>query len=416
MSQQFGPAQNAGRARDDGPSPRLAHRLEIQAASIEEVLLQHLGAGQVLGGELRDEAHTRFEVDAPLPLQREELLELQEDLADNLNVPQVEINHERGRIFVDITQAQAPPVNLLELVEQLPAQNRRANGRGFSLPSPIATLGWAEDERPVQLNLADPDTGHVLIAGGRGAGKTSLLRSCAVSLALHSRQSQVQMLFIDPELPGRGGRGSGLHAMQYLPHVLSALITQPEDAAEVLAFLQEEMVHRRRNGVLLPRIVVFIDRLDALLEEGDGHIRRPLHRLLNDGAAAGIHLLLSTRKPQAQAISQLFSGRMLLRIVGQVDTEAEARAATGVSDSGAHKLLGRGDFLAWDGRSAVRFQAAYIDEYDLHLCLEQLHRDRPPALLARPANIRTHHTPTQNGAPSNNQIFRFDGHSVEWGE
>jgi S-DNA-T family DNA segregation ATPase FtsK/SpoIIIE len=54
-----------------------------------------------------------------------------------------------------------------------------------------------------------------------------------------------------------------------------------------------------------------------------------------------------------------------VRLVGAVASRDEARYATGVRDSGAEKLEGKGDFLLVAKGEAVRFQAAWLGPDDL---------------------------------------------------
>ena len=49
-----------------------------------------------------------------------------------------------------------------------------------------------------------------------------------------------------------------------------------------------------------------------------------------------------------------------VRLVGAVASKDEARYATGVADSGAEKLAGKGDFLLITRGEIVRFQAAWL--------------------------------------------------------
>ena len=49
-----------------------------------------------------------------------------------------------------------------------------------------------------------------------------------------------------------------------------------------------------------------------------------------------------------------------VRIVGAVNGKDEARYAAGISDSGAEKLNGKGDFLLVAKGETVRFQAAWL--------------------------------------------------------
>lgn len=54
-----------------------------------------------------------------------------------------------------------------------------------------------------------------------------------------------------------------------------------------------------------------------------------------------------------------------VRLVGSTARKDEARYATGVADSGAEKIEGRGDFLLATKGETVRFQSAWLGQEDL---------------------------------------------------
>ena len=56
-----------------------------------------------------------------------------------------------------------------------------------------------------------------------------------------------------------------------------------------------------------------------------------------------------------------------VRLVGTVASKDEARYASGITDSGAEKLEGKGDFLLVSKGDTVRFQAAWIGSADFRL-------------------------------------------------
>jgi S-DNA-T family DNA segregation ATPase FtsK/SpoIIIE len=61
-----------------------------------------------------------------------------------------------------------------------------------------------------------------------------------------------------------------------------------------------------------------------------------------------------------------------VRLVGTVASRDEARYATGLPDSGAEKLEGKGDFLLVSKGETVRFQAAWMGPNDLNVVLDTL--------------------------------------------
>lgn len=363
---------------------RIQHRLEVQSMGIERIFLRHNIPAEVRGGQV-NQTTTTYRLQTQLSSGLNRLRILANDLKLAFGASTVQIEQMGEEWEVEVANPETAPVALLDLLESLP-----------DLPPGVAALGLSEDTRPVLLNLFSEDTAHVLIMGGPQAGKTALLRTFALSLALTNKQSQIQLVLIEPTLSNIAIEqpSSSLAPLAYLPHVLSATITEQEDIIESLEFLIGEMTYRRKQSVALPRIIVFVDRLADLLEMGDKRIKDNLTQLLHTGARAGIHIVASTRRPEAHVIHDLLKTTAPVRIVGQVANETLAQSATGQADSQAEALLGQGDFLAVTGEATVRFQSAYIGDYDLHLCLDDLHRQRPPALVAQQFDPRPVLPPT----------------------
>lgn len=156
-------------------------------------------------------------------------------------------------------------------------------------------------------------------------------------------------------------------------------------------------------------MVVFIEDLATALEKGRRPFKKALLRLLEDGGRAGIHVIAATARPQALVLDSLLKSGLPVRISGRLADEGEAWAATGITQSGAGQLLGRGDFIAVVTGNVVRFQAAYIGDYDLHLCVDSLHRDRPPTIVAQPWDGRPR---LVSGLQNAAGTFYFDGRHI----
>ncbi|MDX1662535.1 MAG: FtsK/SpoIIIE domain-containing protein [Candidatus Promineifilaceae bacterium] len=270
--------------------------------------------------------------------------------------------------------APAAPVNLLDLLSVLPA-----------IPACTVTLGVADGAQPLLLDLQDMDTAHLLLVSASHSERRALLRALAVSLAMTNRQADVQLAVIDPEFPGRAVADGLLHGLHYLPHAVSGVVTQVEDVQELFSFLEREIAYRTEAGVSRPRIVVLADRLGLLVEEGEPALQSSLRALMAEGAATGIHLILSVGVARLARIERLVAAGRPVRVVGRVLERAAAAAATGLEGTGAEHLSGDGDFLAVVGETLARFQAAFVNDEDLEWCLDHFYRRRAPTLLARPA-------------------------------
>ncbi len=353
---------------------RLRNQLELQSRQIERVFSTHQVSARVAGGQVETQS-IRFDLQSHLESGLHRLRGLKRDLLSVLGVADVSlVKDERGQWRLDILRPHEPPVALLDLLPLLP-----------ELPESTAVLGMDEEGAPLLLPFTDPSITHVLLVGAEGAGKTALLRTLAVSLAMNNRQSKLQLLIIDPDRPGESNRQ--LAPLMFLPHLLSQVIVEHEEAAETLQVLVDEMEHRQRYETTRPTIVTLIDNAEAIFKSAAEPVQAALAALLQRGAEAGIHLVLSTNDPAANWLSSVMRANLPLRLVGQVRDEAESLAATAVVGAEADYLLGEGDFLAAADGSQVHFQAAFIGNYDLHLTLETIHRNRPRPLLAQPLEM-----------------------------
>ena len=116
------------------------------------------------------------------------------------------------------------------------------------------------------------------------------------------------------------------------------------------------------------------------------------------GREAGIHLVACTQKPTAALIGGAMKANFPIRLVGAVASKDEARYASGITDSGAEKLEGKGDFLLVSKGDTVRFQAAWIGSTDFRQVADGICAGRCGAgawvRQARPGSSRP------GGAPS----------------
>ncbi len=87
-----------------------------------------------------------------------------------------------------------------------------------------------------------------------------------------------------------------------------------------------------------------------------------------------------------------------LRLVGLVASRDEARYATGLGESGAEKLEGKGDFLLVAKGDTVRFQAAWLGPSDLERVLETLISGRRTSRRWEEASDLTGRPPQDNAS------------------
>jgi len=373
---------------------RLRHQLGIQMQQITRVLNHHRVPASVEGGEVRPQ-QISFDIQTQLAAGLELVRGLKDDLVNALGVGDVAVVREEGQWQLRVGRPDDAPVPLLRLLTSL-----------TDLPPLTAVAGMADSGQPVLLRFGANRIKNVLVAGEPGAGKTTLLRSIAAGLALTNRQSALQLLVMDPRGLDNAPNGA-LHPLRplgYLPHVLTDPTGAIDACADIIHFLAEEMEYRRRERLQWPRIVALVDHVVTLVDEAGGATQHDLLRLIQYGAAAGIHLVMATDQAEAPFLmDRTLRVGVSARLVGRLHDAAAARKVAGVALDGAPDLSGQGDFFAVVGSETTYFQGAYISDYDLHMELSKMAAVRP-RLLAQPYSPRPRLEPE---AQTDTKTFRW---------
>jgi S-DNA-T family DNA segregation ATPase FtsK/SpoIIIE len=342
--------------------------LHFQADRIEQVLLSHKVLSRVTGGTVTPRL-IRFQVSTPLGVKVRQVAGLSEEIALSLGASSCRVYREEGQVQVEVPRADAQVVPLLPLCQRLAGDQA---GKGNRFPPVTAVLGLDHEGAPLLLRLPSPNVAHVLIAGTTGSGKTALARSMVASLAMMNNQRSVQLVLIDP-------KGRGFQPFERLPHLLLPLIRRTEDALSALHTMVSEMERRDLEGRCEPHIVVVLDELADLVQQGGREMEMAITRLIQRGREAGIHLVACTQKPTAAVIGGLVKSNFPVRIVGSVTCPEDAKVASGLAGTGAERLLGQGDFLVVAKGQVTRIQAAYLSMRDAE---ELVRRLRPGSRAA----------------------------------
>lgn len=327
--------------------------LELQADQIEMVLISHRVPGRVTGGIVTPR-WVSYQVIPEISTKIAKVMALSEEIALRLGAQGVRVTRQGPAIQVDVPREDGQVVHLLNLCKRLK-----------EVPKQTAILGMDERGIPLLLRLPSPEVAHVLVAGTTGSGKTALVRSMALSLAMHNRLGEVQMVFIDPKGNGFDPFTSFDKTGGVLPHLLRPAVQEIHQAIFLLGEMVEEMVRRDRENISEPRVVIFIDEVADLMEQGGKAMDRLMTRLTQRGRSAGLHIIACTQKPLAASIGSLTRSNFPVRLVGSVASADDAKIAAGIPGTGAEKLLGRGDFVLVAKGHITRFQAAYVSEEEI---------------------------------------------------
>ncbi|MBN1431043.1 MAG: DNA translocase FtsK [Anaerolineae bacterium] len=333
----------------------LSHEwLDYQADHIEALLASHKIEAVVTDVQISPR-WVRFALQLGLGVKITAVQNLTEEIALALAAPSVRITRAGGVLAIEVGLSSPQPIYLLALARDIPV-----------LPPVTAVLGLNLEGETYTLPLMAPEVTHVLIAGTTGCGKTELLRTLLLSLALYNRQAHLQIALIDP-------KKRGFAPLEGLPHLVAPIATTPDDARSLLDYLVGEMERRdRENAPATPRVIIAVDEVGDLLSISDKEVERSLVRLAQRGREAGFHIVCSTQRPSAEAVPSALKANLPARLVGKVASGQEALTATGIAGTNAETLTGSGDFVAVIGGQLTRFQAAYTGSLDIRYIQRQL--------------------------------------------
>ncbi|MFE4552090.1 type VII secretion protein EccCa [Streptomyces sp. NPDC056785] len=242
-------------------------------------------------------------------------------------------------------------------------------------------IGVGEDGRPVMLDLkeaAQEGMGpHGLCVGATGSGKSELLRTLVLGLAVtHSSET---LNFVLADFKG----GATFAGMAQMPHV-AAVITNLADDLTLVDRMgdsirgelnrRQEMLRDAGNyanihdyekaraaGAALqpiPSLVLVIDEFSELLTAKPDFIEMFV-QIGRIGRSLGVHLLLASQRLEEgrlRGLETYLSYRVGLRTF----SAAESRAALGVPDAYELPNVPGSGFLKFGTDEMVRFKAAYV--------------------------------------------------------
>ncbi len=336
-------------------------KLEFQADRIEMVLQMHKIPARVTGGTVTPR-WVRFKVLPAVGARISKIRGLNEELAAALDTVNCRVARDGAAVDVEIPRDDPQSVRLLRLYGEIDAQE---------MPRLTAILGLAEDGAPLLIRLPSPDVAHVLVSGTTGSGKTVLLQTMILSLAMLSPPRSLVLMLVDP-------KGAAFEVFEGLPHLSRAVVTGVEEATESLRSLVRLMERRGERGATgnaQPHVVLFIDELADLLMTAGAGLQESLTRLLQRGRGAGIHVVAATQKPTAAVLGPLVKANFPVRLVGRVTSATDARVASGWSGTGAERLEGRGDFVAVAEGRVSRFQAAHVSRDEIRETVDRLSKE-----------------------------------------
>lgn len=345
--------------------PELAH-IDLGKRLVRA--LQHYDIAVEWSGELiAGPTFLRYPVMPGRKVRIRSILDKADDLGVQLSLQEPPLIHiTGGRLVLDVQRPDRQTVPFSSVSGQIPAP--AAGGAGCSQ----VPLGVDLGGKLQFVDLASPNNPHLLVAGTSGSGKSEWMRAAIAGIMLANTPETLRLVLIDP----KRNAFTELKGSPFL-YGPKSLVYPPEDSAmDALEALIDEMEERYRRfsrhaasdltelhtktGDVLPRIVCVCDEYADLIADRatKKEIEGAITRLGAKARAAGIHLIIATQYPDRNtvggALKMNLGGRVCLRTTNHIQSNMI------INQSGAEKLLGKGDLFFLSIGEPVRLQAPYL--------------------------------------------------------
>jgi len=217
--------------------------------------------------------------------------------------------------------------------------------------APIGILDdvYNRTQNPLWINLntsageggkSNRKDGHVLIMGSPGSGKSMVIKTLAISLALLHSPDKLHMYFLS-------FTGTSLDDLGDLPHAERVIHgNEPERVRRLFNRLINTLNDRQagRAEAMNPVIMLAIDQYEQFRDSYREQHMADLDRLVNEGRAFGIYVVMTTNSPNI--VPDRLRSLMQQRIALELGDIADYLIAVGRVNAGGDLPSGRGFFSA----------------------------------------------------------------------
>ncbi|MBT2730749.1 type VII secretion protein EssC [Bacillus sp. ISL-75] len=260
----------------------------------------------------------------------------------------------------------------VEKVEELGIDGRWTQNETYK--SLAVPLGMRGKEDLVHLNLHEKAHGpHGLVAGTTGSGKSEIIQSYILSLAVNFHPHEASFLLIDY----KGGGMANL--FKNLPHLLGTITNlDGTQSMRALASIKAELQKRQR--LFGEHDVNHINQYQKLYKSGEAREPMPHLFLISDefaelkseqpefmkelvstariGRSLGIHLILATQKPSGVVDDQIWSNSKF-KLALKVQNASDSTEILKTPDAANITLPGRAYLQVGNNEIYELFQSAW---------------------------------------------------------
>jgi len=341
--------------------------LEKQASNIQQKLAQFWIEVEVVEARVWPTV-TQFTLNPAEWVKVSKILSLKDDLALALSARAVRIEAPipgQPYVWIEIPNKDRATVYMREIVE---------TDEFKKITSKMALAVWKDVAwNPVVEDLAKMP--HLLIAWATWSWKSVWMNTFLISLLFQNSPKELKFIMIDP-------KRVELWPYNWIPHLLTPVITEADKALSALKWSVSEMMRRYtecqekwyRNIAeyneweekKMPRIVIVIDELaDLMMREFKKETEAAICRLAQMARAVWMHLIVATQRPSVDVITWLIKANIPTRASFTVTSSIDSR--TILDSIWAEELLWMWDMMYIDPwlSKPKRIQWIYISSKEI---------------------------------------------------
>ncbi|OMF32836.1 type VII secretion protein EssC [Paenibacillus sp. FSL H8-0259] len=268
-----------------------------------------------------------------------------------------------------VTFMESFEVEQVEELNVLQRWSKNQANRTLSIP-----LGLGAGGKSLLFDMHEKSYGpHGLVAGTTGSGKSELLQSLLLGLAVNYHPHEVAFVLIDY-------KGGGMaNAFQGLPHLVGTITNLGGNQINrALASIKSELLRRQRlfsdagvtsidNYIILyrnkevslplPHLIIVVDEF-AELKSDQPEFMKELVSAARVGRSLGIHLILATQKPSGVVDEQIWSNSRF-KLCLKVQTPSDSQEMLKRPEAAEIKEKGRGYLQVGNNEVFTLFQSSW---------------------------------------------------------
>jgi S-DNA-T family DNA segregation ATPase FtsK/SpoIIIE len=370
----------------------------FQMRKLRDVLNNYKVEGKVLPNVKVGPIVTLYEFEPKAGTQGKRIIGLSSDIARELELPSLRIAtaEEKNAFYFEVPNKKRDTIFIKTLIDS--AEYRNSTGK---LPM---ILGTDIGGKPIVVDLTKMP--HLLVAGTTGSGKSVGINTIIISLLYKFHPDECKFIMIDP-------KQIELSVYEGIPHLLTPVITTPQEANNALKWACKEMDERYRimtqvgvrniesyneklkeakqknqsiakkiqTGINnetgqpiykeveiitqdMPYLVIIIDEMADLMAVAKKDIELSVQRIAQKARAAGIHLIMATQRPSVDVVTGVIKANFPSRVSFQVVSNVDSRTIIG--ELGAEQLLGKGDMLYMaNGGKKIRVHGPFVSDSEV---------------------------------------------------